>query len=157
MKFKFIFLFTAAVMLYISPSPVNFASDGDQELSLWISPLSIYFPPADPDTDPVIVSDSLVLIEITAPAGTNWRLTIAANGDLRAGQGGRIPIENISWTASPSPPFINGVLSSHTPLQIAEGQGPTTLTGEMNFQFQNNWDYLTGLYTQTITITLTSL
>ena len=108
MKFKFIFLFTAAVMLYISPSPVNFASDGDQELSLWISPLSIYFPPADPDTDPVIVSDSLVLVEITAPAGTNWRLTIAANGDLRAGQGGRIPIENISWTASPSPSSCAG-------------------------------------------------
>lgn len=156
MKVKFIFICTAAAVLFIGQSQSNLASDSAQELTLWISPLSIYFPPADPDTDPVIPSDSLVLVEITAPAGTNWRLTVTANGDLRAGQGAQIPIENISWTASPSPPFINGVLSRHTPVQFAEGQGPTSLTGEMNFQFQNNWNYLTGLYTQTVTITLTS-
>jgi len=153
---RFVFVLIVFVLLFTGLFPVELNSYNFQELTLWISPLSIYFPPADPDTDPVIFSDSPVLLEITAPVNTNWRLTIGANGDLRAGQGGRIPIENISWTASPSPPFLNGVLSSHTPFQIAEGQGPTSLTGEMNFQFQNNWDYLTGLYTQTITITLSS-
>ena len=140
---------------------VSFLKSGqfeNQSLSLKISPLSINFPPADPDHVPIIPAQEQILVEINISGneGKNWQLTVLADGDLRAPGGGKIPIENISWTASPSPPFINGILNKRTPQLVANGQGNVILNGQLNFFLQNSWDYRSGDYTQIIVFILAS-
>ena len=67
-----------------------------------------------------------------------------------------IPIANVSWIATPNPPFRNGTLST-VAQTLATGTGTALLQqGDVTFRFVNSWNYTVGNYTQTITFTLTS-
>jgi hypothetical protein len=86
-----------------------------------------------------------------------WRLTVVAAGDLVAG-GASIDIGNVSWTATPNPPFQQGTLSSTVEQTVASGTGDVQppASGTLVFQLNNLWSYSVGVYTQTIIFTLSA-
>ena len=80
-----------------------------------------------------------------------------ANGDLLAGPS-RVDISNVTWVATPAPPFQNGVLSKTVAQRLASGTGTVNPArqGQVTFRLANSWTYTAGLYTQTIVFTLTT-
>ena len=70
----------------------------------------------------------------------------------------RVDISNISWVATPSPPFQNGVMSKTVAQRVASGTGnvANTSQGQITFRLANSWNYTAGLYTQTVVFTLTA-
>jgi hypothetical protein len=129
-----------------------------QRLDLSISPTTVVFPAADPDTVPVITSG---VVQISYRIQQNnfqpWMLSVLAGGDLISGSA-RVDISNISWVATPSPPFQNGVMSKTVAQRVASGTGnvASTTVGQITFQLANSWNYVPGLYTQTVVFTLTA-
>jgi hypothetical protein len=124
------------------------------ELSL--SPTTITFATADPDTLPVVTSAPVVVTyRIRQNSNQPWTLTVVANGDLVAGSA-TVDISNISWVATPAPPFQNGVMSKTVAQRIASGTGnqASTSQGQITFRLANSWNYVPGLYTQTVVFTL---
>jgi hypothetical protein len=129
-----------------------------QRLDLSVSPLTISFPLADPDTVPIVSS---VATQLTYRVRQNdnqpWTLTVLAMGDLIAGLSA-VDIANVSWIATPAPPFQNGTLSKTVAQRLAAGVGNLnpTATGQVTFRLANSWTYTAGLYTQTIVFTLSA-
>jgi hypothetical protein len=128
-----------------------------QRLDLSVSPTIISFPPADPDVFPVVTSAPVTIsYRIRQVQGKeSWQLTVLSSGDLLAG-GSSVDISNVSWVATPSPPFRSGTLSKTVAQVVASGNGnvnPTT-SGSLTFRMANSWTYSTGTYTQTLVFTL---
>jgi len=122
---------------------------------LVVTPQSINFPSSDPDTVPVISSSTVrVTFVAQGPPARPWTITVRADGPLISGAS-TIPISAVSWIAAPSPPFMNGTLST-VAQTIATGTGTAIERGDVTFRFANSWNYHVGTYTQTITFTLTS-
>jgi hypothetical protein len=127
-----------------------------QLLEMSLSPTTITFATADPDTLPVVTSAPvLVTYRIRQNSNQPWTLTVVANGDLVAGSA-TVDISNISWVATPAPPFQNGVMSKTVAQRIASGTGnqANTSQGQITFRLANSWNYVPGLYTQTVVFTL---
>ncbi|MCX7973930.1 MAG: hypothetical protein N3B16_05450 [Candidatus Aminicenantes bacterium] len=129
------------------------------EIYLKISPTSIEFPSADPDLQPVIMGNPPVRITIsTWPPRREWTLYIRAEGHLISGEGYIIDISNISWRATPQPPFNDGTFVAG--MNILLGTGKTDSKGiqegEITFFFRNSWNYYAGLYRQSVTFTATT-
>ena len=129
-----------------------------QQLDLSISPATITFAAADPDTVPVISSPP---VQVTYRVRQNnfepWVLSILAQGDLVSGSA-TVDISNISWVATPAPPFQNGVMSRTVAQRVASGTGnqASSSQGQITFRLANSWNYVAGLYTQTVIFTLTA-
>ena len=123
---------------------------------LLVSPTTISFPSSDPDTVPVVSAAPVnVRYLVVGPGSRPWTITVRAGGPLVSGAS-TIPISNVSWIATPSPPFRNGTLST-VAQTLATGTGTVLLQqGDVTFRFANSWNYTVGNYTQTITFTLTS-
>jgi len=130
-----------------------------QRLELSLSPLVITFPSSDPDTVPVISSAPVQVtyrVRQNDPGGP-WALTVLAGGDLVSGSS-IVAISNVSWVATPAPPFQNGTLSKTVAQRVASGSGNLNpaATGSITFQLANSWTYSTGTYTQTVLFTLSA-
>jgi hypothetical protein len=129
-----------------------------QRLDLSITPTNVVFATADPDTVPVISS---TVVQISYRIQQNnfqpWMLSVLAGGDLVSGSA-TVDISNISWVASPSPPFQNGVMSKTVAQRVASGTGNVAnpSQGQITFRLANSWNYVPGLYTQTVVFTLTA-
>ena len=133
------------------------ASAAAQRLELTITPSVINFPPADPDASPVILSAPITVTYRIRQSPGPWQMTVLASGDLMSGSS-TVDISNVSWVASPAPPFRDGTLN-HTVAQImATGEGNVNPTrhGSVTFRLKNSWTYDTGTYTQTIVFTLST-
>lgn len=119
---------------------------------------SVSFPDADPDFVPNVPA-SQGPITITAKARTSPNgavtLTVQASDDLRSGLN-TIPASNITWTAT-GPGFTNGTLSAAAAQLVASWTDSGVRTGTQTFYFKNLWSYVTGIYTLTMTFTLTAL
>lgn len=129
-----------------------------QRVDLRVQPTSITFASADPDTTPVIDAQPLVIrYRVRNNAGQPWRLTVLANGDLIAGPAS-IDISNVTWTATPTPPFQAGTLSKTVEQTVASGFGDVTpqQTGTVVFRLVNSWSYSAGVYSQTFVFTLSA-
>jgi hypothetical protein len=129
-----------------------------QRLELSITPSSFSFPSADPDVTPVVSSPALTIrYRIQQNIGAEWRVTVLANGDLESG-GGSIPISNVSWVATPSPPFQNGTLSATVEQLVASGNGNSNpaRTGSITFRLVNSWTYAAGVYSQSFVFTISA-
>jgi hypothetical protein len=139
--------------LLLVPSPAR-----AQKLELSLSPAVITFPSSDPDTVPLISAAPVqVTYRIRANGSSPWSLTVLAAGDLVAGAS-RVDISNVTWVATPAPPFQNGTLSKTVAQRVASGNGnvnPDTL-GSITFLLANSWTYNTGSYTQTVLFTLSA-
>jgi hypothetical protein len=129
-----------------------------QKLDLSLSTQVITFPSSDPDTVPVVSATPLqVTYRVRQNNSAPWSLTVLAGGDLAAG-GSKIDISNVTWVATPAPPFQNGTLSKTVAQRVAAGTGnvnPDTI-GSITFRLANSWTYSTGIYTQTVLFTLSA-
>jgi len=129
-----------------------------QRVNLQVRPNSITFPTADPDVVPAVDAQPLIIrYQIRNNDTGSWRLTVLAAGDLIAGPS-VIDIGNVSWTASPTPPFQAGTLSKTVEQTVASGFGTVQQpqTGTLTFQLSNLWIYDVGVYTQSIVFTLSA-
>ena len=124
---------------------------------LTITPSSINFPNADPDTVPSIPANENP-VNVTANAQTSGNktvtLSVIANGDLISGSS-TIPINNVTWTASGSG-FRAGTMSKTTSQLAGSWTKSGNYSGTFSFFLHNSWSYATGNYTQTVTYTLTA-
>ena len=133
------------------------AAASAQKLDLSVSPSVVVFPSADPDISPAILAAPVVVtIRVRQNRGP-WHLTVLANGDLLAGSA-RVDITNVSWTATPAPPYVAGVLSKTVAQTLASGSGTVNpaQTGSVTFRLANSWTYSAGSYTQTLIFTLSA-
>jgi hypothetical protein len=151
--------FTAIGLIVAAGMLLTAAPAAAQRLDLAISPQTISFPLADPDTVPIVSS---VSVQLTYRVRQNdndqpWTLTVLAMGDLISGLS-TVDIGSVSWIATPAPPFQNGTLSKTVAQRLAGGIGNLnpTATGQIAFRLANSWTYTAGLYTQTIVFTLSS-
>ncbi len=129
-----------------------------QRLDLSIAPSIIVFATDDPDTMPIITSPAVQVIYRVRQNGFNpWLLSVLAGGDLVSGSA-TVDISNISWVATPSPPFQAGVMSKTVAQRVASGTGNVAnpSQGQITFRLANSWNYAVGLYTQTVVFTLTA-
>jgi hypothetical protein len=130
-----------------------------QMLDLTITPGSITMPSGDPDLMPVLISPpvtvSVRVRQIKKDEG--WSLTVLANGDLIAGLAS-VDSSNVTWTATPAPPFQNGTLSRTVAQPLASGTGMENpaLNASVTFRLANSWTYIAGTYTQTLVFTLST-
>lgn len=128
------------------------------KLDLSVSPTTINFPSGDPDMTPIVNSAPIVVaVRVRQNQGGPWQLTVLANGDLISGSE-VIDITNITWTATPAPPFQNGTLSKTVAQRVASGTGNQnpTLNGSVTFRLANSWTYTAATYTQTLVFTLSA-
>ena len=129
-----------------------------QTLEMSLSPRVISFPSSDPDAVPIVAAAPVsVSYRVRQNAGSTWSLTVLAGGDLISGPS-RVDISNVTWIATPAPPFQNGTLSRTVAQRIASGNGNVAnpSTGSVTFRLANAWTYSTGTYTQTVLFTLSS-
>lgn len=130
-----------------------------QKLDLEITPASITMLAGDPDVMPVITSPPVtVSVRVRQiKRDESWSLTVLANGDLIAGLDS-VDISNVTWTATPAPPFQNGTLSRTVAQPLASGTGMQNpaLHASVIFRLANSWTYTAGTYTQTLVFTLSA-
>jgi hypothetical protein len=128
-----------------------------QKLDLTVSSAAITFASANPDTSPTIAAAPLtVQIRVRQNTGP-WQLTVLANGDLISGPS-TVDITNVTWTATPAPPFQNGTVSKSVAQRMASGSGnvnPAT-NGSVTFRLVNSWNYTAATYSQTLVFTLSA-
>jgi hypothetical protein len=147
--FSAVFLFLAGLAGELGPRTSEAAT-----ITLRLTPSGIVFPDASPDLVPVIGPANLqVTVKAEGAPGYPWVLTLLANSDLRSGPD-VIPISSVGWTASPSPPFVSGTLSTVTPVLLGTGIAHINTTLNMDFMLQNSWSYNAGNYSATATFTL---
>jgi hypothetical protein len=142
-----------ALMMLLLPSAAS-----AQRLELTLVSRVITFTESDPDVVPVIAAAPLqVQYRIRQNTNVPWTLTVRANGDLIAGTA-TVDISNVSWVATPAPPFQNGTLSRTVEQTLASGDGNVNpaRTGSVIFRLANSWTYSAGNYTQTVLFTLSA-
>jgi hypothetical protein len=124
---------------------------------LVLAPTTINFPDANPSTVASVPADNPVAVTARIRTGraTAATLTVTSAADLTSGSD-TIPISNVSWTASAGP-FIAGTMNKATPQSAATfANGSGLFSGTFNFLLANSWTYNTGVYTATVTYTLTA-
>ena len=129
-----------------------------QILDLSLTPRVVSFPSSDPDAVPIVAAAPVTIsYRIRQNPKGAWSLTVLAGGDLISGPD-QIDISNVTWTATPAPPFQSGTLSKTVAQRIASGTGNVAnpSTGSVTFRLANSWTYSTGTYTQTVVFTLSS-
>lgn len=127
------------------------------QLNLTVSPLSISFASANPDVNPLVAAAPIVVLVRVRQNTGPWTLTIVANGDLLSG-GSAVDISNVTWIATPAPPFRGGTLSKTVAQTMASGTGNVNppQNGSVTFRLANSWTYSAGNYTQTVVFTLSA-
>lgn len=141
----------------VRPAAAQGRGGGPQQLDLSISPLSIAFAVGDPDANPQVAATPVVVsIRVRQYTGP-WSLTVLANGDLLSGSTA-VDISNVTWTATPAPPFQGGTLSKTVAQRVASGTGIVNppQSGSLTFRLTNSWTYSAGTYTQTVVFTLSA-
>jgi hypothetical protein len=128
-----------------------------QKVDLTITPAAFTFPSADPDVTPIVTSPALtVRYRVQQNQGAQWRITVIANGDLVSGPEA-IPISNVTWTATPAPPFQNGTMNSTVEQVVASGNGNSpNQTASITFSLVNSWSYAAGVYSQSFVFTISA-
>ncbi len=129
-----------------------------QKLDLSVTPGVITFPPSDPDAVPIVAAAPVqVTYRVRQNKNGPWLLTVQAGGDLNSGPS-TIDISNVTWVATPAPPFQNGTLSKTVAQTVASGTDNVNpaRTGSITFRVANSWTYDAGTYTQTVVFTLST-
>ena len=84
-----------------------------------LSPCVITFPVQPPDALPTVDAPPVtVTYRVRQNNAAPWFLTVLAGGDLISGAS-RVDISNVTWVATPAPPFQNGTLSKTVAQRIA--------------------------------------
>ena len=110
--------------------------------------------------DPSTVTPALATpLTVTAKARTspNQRviLTVQANGPFTSGVS-TIPASKLSWTTTGTGFNASGTASSNAAKQVGSWRGSGVWTGVQTYAFTDDWNYAVGVYTLTMTYTLSS-
>lgn len=142
----------ALLALCLFPLPLR-----AQRVDLTITPAAFTFPSADPDITPAVSAPALTIrYRVQQNRDAQWRISVVASGDLEA-SGATIPISNVTWNATPAPPFQNGTMNSTVEQLVASGAGNVpTRTGTITFSLVNSWTYAAGVYAQTFVFTISA-
>ncbi len=127
-----------------------------QSVTLTLGSSSLHFPSANPATTASIPAAENPVSALVGFTGIgHWALSVIANGDLTAG-GATIPVSKVYWTVSGTG-FVGGTMSKTTAQPLSGGAlSLLSALGQISFYLMNSWNYATGNYTQTFTITLAS-
>jgi hypothetical protein len=138
---------------YTENLTVNATVTGTGKLT--ISPTTINFGNADPDTVPSIPADSTVSVNAKArtASGSAVTLTHKANDDLKDGTK-TIAITNVSWTAVGSG-YVAGTMDKGADQAVGSWSGPGNYGGTLTYSMANSWSYEPGSYSATTVFTLT--
>jgi hypothetical protein len=109
--------------------------------------------------DPSTVTPALAApLTVTAKARTspNQRvvLTAKADGPFRSGPS-TIPANKLSWTATGTGFTTAGTANENTARRVGDWRGSGVWTGVQTYAFADDWNYAVGVYTLTMTYTLT--
>lgn len=128
-----------------------------QRVTLTVSQPTVAFVAGDPDTTPSISAAPIVVTVRVQQNSGPWHLSVLANGDLLSGTSS-IDVTQVTWTASPAPPFQNGTLNKIADQTMASGTGNVNpaVSGSIVFRLANSWTYSAGLYSQTVVFTLSA-
>jgi hypothetical protein len=128
-----------------------------QRLTLTVSQPTVAFVAGDPDTTPSISANPIVVTVRVQQNSGPWQLSVQTGGDLQSGTSS-IDAAQVTWTASPSPPFQNGTLSKVSGQTMASGTGNVNpaMSSSVVFRLANSWTYSAGLYSQTVVFTLSA-
>jgi hypothetical protein len=124
---------------------------------LSLSANSLSFPDADPDLVPQVPSSGgpiAITTKARAPSNGVVTLTVQAADDLRSGIS-VLPVSLITWTAA-GPGFVNGTMSRTTAQLVGSWVGSGVRSGSQTFRFENRWTHPVGIYTVTLTYTLSA-
>jgi hypothetical protein len=142
----------AGVALALAPAV------GAQTVTFSVTQPSVSFADADPDTTPSITASNVTLsYKVTGNAGHAWRITIVSSTDLTSGSA-TIPISDITWTATPAPPFQAGTMSTtvqQTMASSTDNINPAR-TATVVFRLANSWNHNVGAYSATFTLTMSA-
>ena len=124
-----------------------------------VAPSTFSFPSADPDVSPLVTGPQLTITyKVAGNPNRGWTMTIQAT-DLTSAAGDVIPAGNVTWIASPAPPFVSSGTLSTTAQRLAgdpNNHAAGSQTGFITFSLRNLWTYNAGNYTQTVTLTVSS-
>jgi len=121
-----------------------------------VSALTLTFPDADPDAVPLVPAAGgplTIVAKARSGLGSTVTLTVATPDDLRSGTD-VIPASALSWTAS-GPGFASGTLASGVARTLGTWTGSGARTGTQTWFLANSWAYASGMYSLTLTYTLT--
>lgn len=134
----------------------TFNADLGTIAKLSFSTATLTFPDADPDLVPQVpAAGGPVTITAKARAAAGLVvLTVLANGPARSGVN-TISADAFTWTASGGG-FVAGTVSSTVPQMVGSWTGSGIRTGAQTYVFRNSWKYAAGVYSLTLTYTLTA-
>ena len=148
-----------AILLLVAWAWPSGADAQNARLELSVSPQVVNFTLGDPDANPIVVAPPVtVSYRIRGLQGqATWQLTVLASGDLVSGPS-TVDISNVTWVATPAPPFQNGTLNRTVAQVVASGAGSEnpSQVGSFTFRMNNSWNYDSGIYSQTIVFTLST-
>jgi len=123
---------------------------------LTMSPSTINFPNADPDTVGLIPpSEGPVTVDAKAKtSGGSVTLDVLALGDLSTGTN-TIAISNITWTSGSADYNGTGTMNKTTAQPVGTWNNSGWHQGVLNFKLANSWSYAAGSYNGSATFTLT--
>jgi hypothetical protein len=134
---------------------LNVSINGLARMSL--SSTGVSFPDSNPDLVPQVPGATgplVITVKARATLNATVRLSVLASDDLRSGVR-TIPASNITWTATGAG-FVPGTLNRTTPQTVGTWIGSGARTGSQSLFFRNVWTHPTGIYTLTMTYTLSS-
>lgn len=118
---------------------------------------SVNFPDSDPTSVPSIGATEnpvSVTARIRTGSASVATLTAQTGGDLVSG-GNTIAISNVTWTATGTG-FVAGTMNKAVGQPVGSWTGSGEQTGSNSYFLANSWNYATGVYTATVTYTLTA-
>lgn len=148
----------APALLIVASALLLPATAAAQRLTLTVTPRMVVFPLGDPDLVPVVEAAPVeVSYRVQGNPRVTWLLTIRAAGHLTSGAS-TVDISNITWIATPAPPFQNGTLNATVEQTLAAGTGTVNPAQQasVTFRLANSWLYPAGTYTQTVVFTLST-
>ena len=148
--------FVASAPLAAQTANATLSADLRAVAKLSFSSTTLSFPDADPDAV-ALVPASGGPITITAKARAAQAqvvLTVRANGNPRSGVN-TLPADAFTWTATGAG-FLGGTVSATTPQVVGAWTGSGVHVGSQTFLFRNSWSYPVGVYSMTLTYTLTT-
>jgi hypothetical protein len=154
---------TAAAVLFLSSpvmadqktATVTINADIKAKAKLDVSPSTISFDdPADPTTTMTATAPVTVSVKARTAATNNVTLTVQSDHDLQAGSD-NIAIGNLSWTAG-GELTAGTMVNQPSAASLGSWTGSGNHTGDQTYKLANSWTYNIGVYSATITYTLTA-
>jgi hypothetical protein len=118
---------------------------------------TITFADADPDVSLTVAANPLTIAVKARTSGNGAvTLTVKASQDLTSATSDTIAINALKWTSTGANFALSGTSSTGAEVNVMSATGSGNHTGIQTYALDNSWAYATGVYTTTLTYTLTA-